>query len=102
MPIQNITDLLHGCSAATKLGLAEWNKIVVLQLKKSSTAARLRQAAVVFTQLKRQKSLSPEAELSAEKRRVHPDLQHTFPTIISQETTTRFLSLLTLKQQFTL
>lgn len=54
--------------------------------KKSSTAARLRQAAVVFTHLKHQKSLSPEVELSAEKRRLHPDLQHPFPTIISLET----------------
>ena len=67
--MQNMTDLPQWCSAATRLGPAEPNKSIYITISKSnSTAARLRRAAVVLTQLRYRRSLSSEMEPSAEKQ----------------------------------
>lgn len=67
--IQNMTDLTQGCSAATRLGWAEWNKRISVTISKSnSTSARLRHAAVVLTQLRYGRSLRSQMELPGEKQ----------------------------------
>lgn len=62
-----MTDFLQQCAAATRL--AELNKSICVIIRESNNAAaKFRQAAVVFTQLRYQR-LSSEMELSDEKKK---------------------------------